>query len=251
MLGAPNTRAAILSGGWNPSMLGEKLLLWLDSEDPNSLVLSSSLVDSWSARKGPGGFSQSVTGLKPVANGPQTINGRPSITFDSIDDCLTQVGSGSLPVGSNTVNLELLALERNSTSPATTTTQNMLSYGTATGSAVRLARNASGGINRRQLSVGNGVSQTAVFITNAPANVKCFTHARIVPGTIGIRFNREVEQTAALTHVIGAGNSAIGAAESGLSNYWNGPINTLIGVTNLVDDEREALRQWFYSRGGI
>lgn len=246
----PNMRAAILSTPWTPFKLGAKLLLFMDAEADSSLVMSSTLVNSWDTRAGVGMFSQSTTGFKPTRL-PATLNGRPGIVFDGSDDYLGQTGIGSLPFGNDTLDLDIIALERNATPPGTATSNNIISWGNTTGSVIQMQRSANGGVARRQLSVGNGATQTQVIISGAPNNSKCLTHGRVYPGGASIRIQNEAEVTGAVNHVVANDGASIGSSRAGTVLFWNGAINFIIVASGLTANEREQLRNWGNARGSI
>lgn len=81
---------------WRPSNLGSELALWLDAEDTASITINGSNVSAW-ANKGTGTWSavQSTASLQPTYSA-SSINGKPALTFDGVDDFLTG-GNNRMP----------------------------------------------------------------------------------------------------------------------------------------------------------
>jgi hypothetical protein len=138
--------------GWRPDALGVKLLAFWDAGNAASLSLSGAAVASWTDSHNGYVLSQATSGGRPVI--ANSINGRPAIAGDGVDD---RLAIEPVPAALLAAPLEIWLLV-NQPAPTSETVARGLFYVGAAGSSQRIAisRTVSGGVNRLVATVGNG-----------------------------------------------------------------------------------------------
>jgi hypothetical protein len=90
---APPTKTA-----WGPAQLGSALALWFDANDAATLTFDGTNVAQWNDKSGNARhLTQSATAQRP-AYSATAFSGRPTVTFDGSNDCLSTTNAGALNV---------------------------------------------------------------------------------------------------------------------------------------------------------
>lgn len=243
-------QAAASPPAWTPLDLGAKLLAWWDAEYAPGLSLTGNLVDSWTDRKSGYVVSQTLSGSKPSLN-VIGMNNRPAIVFDGVDDHLFTL-TQPLPSGATPADLWLLAGQ--DVLAGVTGTRIPIMYGsTVNGLTARyIRRTVIAGVNRASQSIGNGATQS--IIQDATVDL---TGNHVIWGEGTGTENRiscdgQAKVMAAVAQSLAAvGALAIGSNNTRLSNYWQGPVNSIIVTQPLTNPEATQLMTFLKSRGGI
>ena len=76
------------AGRWTPLDLGSSLAVWFDADDRSSIALNGSAVSQWYDKSGNGRHVSQAAASQQPAYGANTLNGRPVIRFDGVNDTL-------------------------------------------------------------------------------------------------------------------------------------------------------------------
>lgn len=231
---------------WSPEDLGADLLADWNAEIASSLTLAGSNVTTWTDTKNGYAATQSVSGSK-AAYSATSLNGRPGLTFDGIDDFL-ELASQPFPSGANAC--EIWALLDQTALAADTATRIIASYG---GSASTIRR----AIERRVISGANRAAAVVFSAVASNGNV-VFSGRHVVRGAIGATESSchvdgiaPAAPTAAVP-ATGTERMRIGAiSNTSPGNYFQGVINRLLFVRPLSVDNAAALTSYLKARGGI
>lgn len=83
---------------WRPSELGAPLALWLDAEDATTITLNGSTVSQWSDKSGRGNNATQSTAANQPTYSATGYGGKPSLTFDGINDSLVLPTTGVMGI---------------------------------------------------------------------------------------------------------------------------------------------------------
>jgi hypothetical protein len=209
---------------WTPADLGAGLLAWWNADD-----LGEGPASAWADRIAGNTPVQASPANQPVA-GWASFNGVGGVTFDGVDDQLTLVGTGSLPVGA--VPCEVWTLTRR-TSGSTIT---VFGYGGAAASFRTVRR--SGGLAQMHDGSGglvNGGSFGGFGILGARFDAALFTLRQngAQAGTDDATLNTDATRLR-----IGA-NTATSAA-----NLFGGIVRHILVTDLLALSDQEKMEGW-------
>lgn len=73
---------------WTPAALGAPLALWLDANDASTITLNGSTVSQWGDKSGNGRNAVQATAATQPVYSATSFNGKPTLTWDGIDDAM-------------------------------------------------------------------------------------------------------------------------------------------------------------------
>lgn len=234
-------------GGFNPWAVANDL--W-DAERADTLTLVGSAVSEWRSVKNGYAATQAVGGSRPVYSAT-TLNGRPALITDGLDDELTYAGIGNFPTGADAGEIWMLA--KYTGLGTDTATKHLAGYGSATTySGVRSVRRASvSNVNRATGLMGDGVTNQIAF---APGDCSGINVLRIQFGASGVTASRngEAGATTAGTAATGLVQVSIGAGPVTAQRlYAPAEINFLAICGPLSTDAAAQMTAFLKARGGI
>lgn len=228
---------------WTPLNLGEKLLLWWDAEDEDSLTLDTTAVTAWEDKSAGFAVSQGTGGNRPTLNAT-AVNNRPGVVFDGVDDYLTNAGApASVATGQAR---EWWVLGTQTRAVSTGGTNVVVRQGSAVTSAAQIGRTID---NAVACFVGNG---STAIIANAAS---LFEGASIVRQQI-----TATEQVVSRNGTAGTPVAAVPAlnntsvfvgSRDATTRFHEGAVNTLLQTEPLSDAEAFLLLGFLKARGGI
>jgi hypothetical protein len=199
----------------------------------------------WTDRKQGLRLGQSLAASQPVW-GATSYNGAPGVTFDGVDDRLTEQSAGLLPstagfpIGAAAA--EIWAVVQQNTPGASATTTGIFSYGGTSANASRsLHRAGVAGTNRLRATTGTGAS--SVSATDASAAFSSRHVARAIFGatTTEVEIDDSVHVTGAAVPATGDSRIRMGDNASG-GNYTACTVRhclvvdpTLLTAQNTID----------------
>lgn len=232
-------------GEFTPLALGSKLLLWLDADRDDLITEAAGAVSSWLDIKNAYNFAQAGAG-KPTYSAT-SFNGAPGISSDGTDDELT-LASQPLPSGAG--DFEVFALCQQDALAADATIRRLFGWGAnSSGTSFGIQRNVVGGVNRAQLSVGNG---SAILVTDANVDFSSrhLIHAKVTPTETTLTVDNEhVTGPTAIVPAIGSIRARVFASTANTpAIFWQG-VGAAIAVTApLTTEEREKMTAFFLTR---
>lgn len=237
-----------MGGGFNPLQLGASLLDMWDAEDSAKLTLAGSVVSAWASSKNAYSATQASSNARP-AYSATGFNGRPSVTFDGVDDELTFTGAGNFPSGATPGELWILVDQVALViDPAT---RFPFSYGSANSTGRNINRTVTLAVNRAQGTVGAGSA-----VTGANSSVD-FSGRHVVRLRVrATEFQVDVDGiegaiTAAVPNTTATRLRLGASANSTASGFFNGVISWAGLTTPLTTDESVRLTNYLKARGGI
>lgn len=79
---------ALTAPPWTPAALGASLALWLDANDASTITLNGSTVSQWGDKSGNGRNAVQATAATQPVYSATSFNGKPTLTWDGIDDAM-------------------------------------------------------------------------------------------------------------------------------------------------------------------
>jgi len=229
-----------LSVGASPSIqdiLGSSLLGLWDAERIDKITLSGGTVVAWTDVVGNYSLGQGVGAARP-AYSATSFNGRPGVTFDASDDCLTMA---SMPFPSGAVGSEIWALADQTALPADLATRTLMGCGGGVAATSRrCTRISTGGVNRAQAIVGDGVG--GVFPNNTMVDLSGRHVMRAVFGPTATRMEVNGTAGAPLSAVPATGTARVTMGASEVSTpgaFWGGVISAVL-ITQPLSEAQEA-----------
>lgn len=232
---------------WNPADLGAKLRAWWDAEDPTSFTLAGGLVSGWADQVGAYAAIQGLSASKPIY-AADSFGGRPGVTFDGLDDCLTvEPAPASIPIGEDSC--EIWALVDQTALSSAAGQRQIVTYGSATNDRRMIYRDVASSENRFR-AVGTRSTNGVV----ASENTIAFFGRHVVRGIWdGGQMIAEIDgvqsaPTALLPLTTGA-RLRLGASPLSSANaFFQGIKNSALIVAPLDSDEATALRDFLQAR---
>lgn len=206
---------------WSPLDLGSDLLAWWDASE--GVSLSGSNVTAWADRKNAYSAAQGTAASQPTWAAAD-FNGKPSLTFDGTDDCLTLA---SQPFGSGAIDLEVWALVQQDVPGATTDTRAFFGMGSGTSpfNRIRVFRVSSSSVSRLSASTGNGTAAPNTTTFTSPFDGRCLVRYRARPTTAYLSIDGETEVSTSVVPNVGTTRVRIGAdAGDTAALFWKGKI---------------------------
>lgn len=232
---------------WVPTDLGDSLIAWWDASE--GVSLSGSQVTAWADRKSGHSVTQGTAAARPLWSAT-SFGGKPSLTFDGIDDLLNME---SLPFMSGATPGEIWAVVQQDALVADTGARRLISIGGATLSSRYIRRFVSGGVNRVHALVGDGTSLVQSGIPAVDASSRhvvrgVFTATSVqagVDGTLGTSAAVVPNTPATRVNIGASSSSAIGA------EYWQGKIRDVIVTDPLSTNQAGQLQTFLSARREI
>ena len=87
---APRTVTVTKEAPWTPADLGSAVTLWLDAGDPSTITIATG-ISQWRDKSGNSHHVEQNTAAHQPAYGAATLNGKPGVEFDGVNDSLASV----------------------------------------------------------------------------------------------------------------------------------------------------------------
>lgn len=234
---------------FTPVDLGASLYDMWDAENASSLTLVGSAVSAWASVKNGYSAAQSTSGSRPVYSST-SFNGRPGLTFDGVDDCLTYAGVGNFPTGSAAG--EVWALVDQTALQADIINRRLLSYGAGSGTDDRqvLRYNATG-LQRINANIGTG-GGTVGANNMVPGSGRLAIRAQIGSASTLVTVNGIPDVPVAAVPATGTVRTRIGANSSPTpAVFWQGQIAFVAMTAPLTTEQAGYMFAYLQTRGGI
>jgi lysophospholipase L1-like esterase len=225
---------------YTPNELGNKLALWLDAQDAETITESSSLVSQWGDKSGNKYHATNVTGAEQFIYDPanSVANGLPALVGDATAKRMYIAGNSASQTSFGLAELYIVAAYKDGLD---STFDNNACLWTKEGIATgdyRVMGDTSGSANAF-LTGGKFADHDGAYINGAASATNT-----ILPRPLSLmRFTRAT--------AISQG-WIIGAPEGSGSRYWNGVICEIIGLSSdATTDERVALEAYLMNKWGI
>lgn len=151
----------------SPWLLGASLLAWWDAESDSFVQQSGGAVSAWIDAVGGYTASQGTGAAKPTY-GTASFNGRPGLSFDGVDDCLTLVGPTFLPTGST--GSEFWLLFDQAALASDTASRDLCAFGTGNALARQAQIRGNSTISQARALAGDGTGT----VTNSSSTTNAF-----------------------------------------------------------------------------
>ena len=233
------------------TILGDDLLAWWTADDANTVTLVGSAVSAWRDKKNGYELTQSLGAARP-AYSATSFNGKPGLSFDGVDDRLSEESVFSFPIGS--AGGEIWGVIQQNAAAADAGTKVMLSYG-GSSSAVRrgAGRIAASGVNRGQVDVGNGSVVSGANNLLVDLSGRHVLRGKIEPTVCSV--DVDTTPAASSTSVIpatGTVRTRIGAiSNTSASNFWNGLMRDVIVTQPLSAGKASDLLSYLLARRAL
>lgn len=229
-------------GRWTPLDLEGKLLAWWDAS--SGVALSGNQVSSWVDRKNGIAVTQTIGMSRPT----WSDGAFPSLVFDGIDDYL-DLAANPFPVGSSPA--DIWNVLQQDAPDADTTVRYSAAYGGVNALSRRLGKTTRSGINRAEITIGDGSAPQYATALTVPFNSRHVVRAAVEASFTTVTLDGGVSAPASVVPNTGAGRFVIGCAPASNSNFWLGRIRDVIVTLPLAADEATKLQAFLVPRRTI
>jgi hypothetical protein len=242
--------AARAAGPWTPARLGPSLYDLWDAERPGDLALNGAAVAAWASAGNGYAAAQATPAARPIY-GATSFNGRPGVSFDGVDDELTFVGVGVLPIGATPGEIWVLA---DQTAPAADGLSRIgFSYGANSVSTQRSVRRVvAAGASRFQASIGDGSTARTVGGSAVEASGRHVVRLSVGPTVSSQEVDGVSEGAVSVVPATGNLRVRIGAgANTIVTNHFQGVLSLAAVTAPLSTAEAAQMLAYLKARGGI
>jgi hypothetical protein len=230
---------------YNPvAALGSDLLGYWEA-NRSDLVTIATGASSWKDIVAAYDLAQVTAGAQP-AYSATSFNGQPGLTFDGTDDSLLLA---SVPFPTVATPCEIWALIQQDALPANTTERRIFSYGGGgVGNYRSIQRVVVGGVNRVQMTIGDGAAAQTITGTNVDASSRHVIRAQFGATSSSLTVDGVAEGSFSVVPSTGNTRTRMGAnSATTASLLMNGKIAALL-VTKPLTTEATAVQTWLNAR---